>query len=200
MFERIAKFRRQPSDELFAIDHLPGSRGGRAASPGSGRDWARFTPLLQRHGAAVVHFLYRMVQDRAVAEGLAMEVFLGFYRSTGERSGPAAPPATRLFGMATDLALKELADKNGQPPPAKLADVFEDARHVAASMPGKQRAALLMHKYHRMDTWQIAKALGCSEPLASSLLLSAYAQLRGRLAPCKAPHDLNCTAHYVLAQ
>ena len=39
-------------------------------------DQASFGLLLEKHRTPVVHFLYRMVQNQAVAEELAQEVFL----------------------------------------------------------------------------------------------------------------------------
>ncbi len=44
-------------------------------------DSASFAVLLEKHRSPVVHFLYRMVQNQAVAEELAQEVFLRVYRS-----------------------------------------------------------------------------------------------------------------------
>jgi len=161
---------------------------------GGSRERAALPVLLQRHRAAVVHFLYRMAQDQAVAEELAIEVFFRIYCSAGERSGPAAQPATRLFRMATDLALKELPNKKNQAPPGPLADVFEMAKRVMAAMPGKQRAAVLMHKYHQMDPLQIASVLDCTEPVARSFLLSAYDRLREWMARYEAPRTWDFTA------
>lgn len=74
------------------------------------------------------------------------------------------------------------------PATEQLADVI-DVRWVMACMPGKQRAAVLLHKYHQMDCWQIAKVLNCSESVARSLLLSAYENLRHRLATAAAPQN-----------
>ena len=39
-------------------------------------DETSFALLLERHRNAVVHFIYRMVQNQAVVEELAQEVFL----------------------------------------------------------------------------------------------------------------------------
>ena len=50
-------------------------------------------------------------------------------------------------------------------------------------LPQKQRAAVLMHKYHEMDYDQIAEALDCSESALKSLLFRAYEALRVELAP-----------------
>jgi len=44
-------------------------------------DESSFAMLLERHRQPVVNFLYRMVQNQAVSEELAQEVFLRVYRS-----------------------------------------------------------------------------------------------------------------------
>src|SRR5262245_24537530 len=44
-------------------------------------DHSSFALLLGQHRRPVVHFLYRMVQNQAVSEELAQEVFLRVYRS-----------------------------------------------------------------------------------------------------------------------
>jgi RNA polymerase sigma-70 factor (ECF subfamily) len=133
--------------------------------------------LLQGHRTAVVHFLYRMVENRAVAEKLAAEAFVRLYRSRA--SFDTAPQsATRLFSIAADLALSELRNGTSQ----SIPDLTVRARWALTFLPDKQRAALLLHKYHRMDYRQIAKVLHCRESAARSLLLSAYETLRRQLA------------------
>lgn len=56
-------------------------------------------------------------------------------------------------------------------------------RRAILALPEKQRAAVLMHKYHEMDYDQIAEALECSESALKSLLFRAYEALRVDLAP-----------------
>jgi len=56
-------------------------------------------------------------------------------------------------------------------------------RRAILALPEKQRAAVLMHKYHEMDYDQIAEALECSESALKSLLFRAYEALRIDLAP-----------------
>jgi DNA-directed RNA polymerase specialized sigma24 family protein len=142
-----------------------------------GLNWDRFGALLHRHRAAVIDFLFRMVQDAMVAEKLAIEVFRRAHRSSA-RAGLVSQSPTHLFRIATDLALRE--SRNA--PTGQLNEVPGIGQAIA-SIPGEQRAAVLMHKYHHMDCWQIAKALNCSESVARSVLLSAYENLRRRLAP-----------------
>jgi RNA polymerase sigma-70 factor (ECF subfamily) len=60
----------------------------------------------------------------------------------------------------------------------KLAEV----RRAIETLPAKQRAAVLMHKYQELEYSQIARVLSCSESAVKSLLFRAYETLRTRLA------------------
>ena len=169
-------------------------------------DDASFGVLLGKHRSSVVHFLYRMVQNHAVAEELAQEVFLRVYRSRSTYE-PTAKFTTWLFRIATHLALNSLRDgKNerlqehldddtGDLPVRQVSDrrpsveqtmVYEvklaEIRQAVAALPEKQRAAVLMHKYEEMEYTQIAGVLSCSESAVKSLLFRAYETLRKRLA------------------
>jgi len=169
-------------------------------------DGASFGVLLEKHRLSVIHFLYRMVQNRAVAEELAQEVFLRVYRSRSTYE-PTAKFTTWLFRIATHLALNSLRDgKNertqerldddsGDLPTRQVSDkkptveasmVYEsrldEVRKAVATLPEKQRAAVLMHKYQEMEYSQIARVLNCSESAVKSLLFRAYETLRARLA------------------
>src|SRR5665811_739441 len=73
-------------------------------------DGASFTELLEKHRSPVVHFLFRMVQNRAVSEELAQEVFLRVYRSR-ETYEPTAKFTTWLFRIATHVALNSIRDR-----------------------------------------------------------------------------------------
>ena len=169
-------------------------------------DGASFAILLDKHRSPVIHFLFRMVQNQAVAEELAQEVFLRVYRSRATYE-PTARFTTWLFRIATHLALNALRDgKNersqerldddtGDMPVRQVSDrkpsveqsmvhqaKMEEIRRAIAALPEKQRAAVLMHKYEEMEYSQIAKVLGCSESAVKSLLFRAYETLRARLA------------------
>ena len=169
-------------------------------------DDASFGLLLDKHRSPVIHFVYRMVQNRALAEELAQEVFLRVYRSRSSYE-PTAKFTTWLFRIATHLALNALRDGKKQRAEARL-DVewaetpgrqvsdarpsveqvmvhqarLEEVRRAVAHLPEKQRAAVLMHKYEEMEYSQIAKVLNCSESAVKSLLFRAYETLRARLA------------------
>lgn len=167
---------------------------------------ASFTALLDRHRTPVIHFLFRMVQNQAIAEELAQEVFLRVYRSR-EKYEPSAKFTTWLFRIATNLAFNWMRDEKSRKSQESLHDddtlnstkklrdrspsvetllvreaKFEEIREAIGKLPAKQRAAVLMHKYEEMEYSQIARVLGCSESAVKSLLFRAYESLRLRLA------------------
>src|SRR5579872_7506205 len=169
-------------------------------------DGASFALLLEKYRVSVAHFLYRMVQDQPVAEELAQEVFLRVYKSR-ESYEPTAKFTTWLYRIATHLALnwlrdgknekgqERLDDDSGAPASRDVADRrpsvenslirqsrLDEVRRAVASLPEKQRAAVLMHKYEEMEYSQIAGILNCSESAVKSLLFRAYESLRARLA------------------
>jgi len=169
-------------------------------------DQASFGLLLERHRGPVIHFLYRMVQNQAVAEELAQEAFLRVYRSR-ETYEPTAKFTTWLFRIATHLALNWIRDgrneKSQQSLDQEMADgatrqvadrsrtveeelVYQarlrEVRQAIECLPSKQRAAVMMHKYEELEYSEIANMLTCSESAVKSLLFRAYESLRSRLA------------------
>jgi RNA polymerase sigma-70 factor (ECF subfamily) len=169
-------------------------------------DESSFALLLERYRGPVIHFLYRMTQNLAVAEELAQEVFLRVYRSRGTYE-PAAKFTTWLFRIATHLGLNWIRDGRNEKLRMSLDEETSDGatrqipdrgvnveqalvyqvklrevRQAIEILPAKQRAAVLMHKYEEMEYSQIAKVLKCSESAVKSLLFRAYESLRMRLA------------------
>jgi RNA polymerase sigma-70 factor (ECF subfamily) len=169
-------------------------------------DEASFALLLNQHRRPVVHFLYRMVQNQAVSEELAQEVFLRVYRSRASYE-PTAKFTTWLFRIATHVGLNWIRDKKHERGHESLeeevidgvgrqiADLrptvehsmltdarLDEVRKAIEALPPKQRAAVVMHKYHELGYDQISKVLGISESALKSVLFRAYENLRGRLA------------------
>ena len=154
----------------------------------------------------MIHFLYRMVQNDAVAEELSQEVFLRVYKSRGNYE-PSAKFTTWLFRIGTHLALnwirdgrneksqtsldKETPDGAARQVPDRRRTVeqellyqakLREVREAIYRLPAKQRAAVVMHKYEEMEYAQIARVIGCTETAVKSLIFRAYEALRGRLA------------------
>ena len=174
-------------------------------------DDASFELLLEKYRTPLVHFLYRMVRDASTAEDLAQEVFLRVYRAR-KKYAPSAKFTTWLFRIATNLALNEIRDSryeklgisiDGPGDTSSEEHLRMDVRDQSPGMaerlverdraavikqailalPAKQRAAVLLHKYHDLDYDEIAGILDCSESALKSLLFRAYETLRVELAP-----------------
>ena len=90
------------------------------------------------------------------------------YSGDGENEQPAMEIADRQPTIEVDLIQRDRTDL---------------IRRAVESLPEKQRAAVLLHKYQEMDYDQIARVLGCSESALKSLLFRAYETLRVELAP-----------------
>ncbi len=171
-------------------------------------DESGFNYLVEKHYRAMIHFLFRMVRNQAVAEELAQEVFLRVYRSR-ESYRAEAKFTTWLYRIATNLAVNHARDtrheRNAQtvyldapdPETGTTPDVADDdpsaeqnllreermaaiRQHVMA-LPERQRMAVLMHKYQGMDYRQIGDVLKLSESATKSLLFRAYQTLRDKL-------------------
>ena len=171
-------------------------------------DEASFNFLVQKYHRAMIHFLFRMVHNEAVAEEMAQDVFLRVYRSR-ESYRAEAKFTTWLYRIATNLAVNHARDtkhersaqtiyldapdeETGSRPdvaddePNVEQDLLRKERmaaikqHVMA-LPERQRMAVLMHKYQGMDYKQIGDVLKLSESATKSLLFRAYQTLREKL-------------------
>jgi RNA polymerase sigma-70 factor (ECF subfamily) len=169
---------------------------------------AAFDVLLGKYRKPIVHFMFRMVHNQAVAEELAQEVFLRVYRSR-ETYRAEARFSTWLYRIATNLGVNHARDtrhertastiyldavdaETGTTPdvadttPSAEADLLQQERmkairqHVMA-LPERQKTAVLMHKYEGMDYKQIGEVLKLSESATKSLLFRAYQTLREKL-------------------
>jgi RNA polymerase sigma-70 factor (ECF subfamily) len=169
---------------------------------------AAFDVLLQKYRKPIVHFMFRMVHNQAVAEELAQEVFLRVYRSR-ETYRAEARFSTWLYRIATNLGVNHARDtrhersastvyldetdaETGTTPdvadatPSAEANMLRRERmnairqHVM-SLPERQQTAVLMHKYEGMDYKQIGEVLKLSESATKSLLFRAYQTLREKL-------------------
>ena len=165
-----------------------------------------FEALLVRHRNQVVNHLYRLVRNRAIAEELAQDVFLRVYRFRN-RYQPEAKFSTWLFRITTNVALNWRRDTRRETAHVRLDSPLPDSRRIQVpdqtlradqqlmaehytkevrdaidSLPPKQLAAVLMHKYEGMDYAAIAEVLDCTIPALKSLLFRAYETLRRRLA------------------
>jgi len=171
-------------------------------------DEAGFGLLVEKYRRQMVHYMFRMVHNQAIAEELAQEVFLRVYRARASYRAEAKF-STWLYRIATNLGVNHARDtrhergaqtvyldqpdpETGISPdvadstPSVEQDMLREARlaairkHVMA-LPERQRTAVLMHKYQDLDYKQIGAVLKLSESATKSLLFRAYQTLRERL-------------------
>jgi RNA polymerase sigma-70 factor, ECF subfamily len=171
-------------------------------------DEGAFNFLVEKHNRPVIHFLYRMVHNQAVAEEIAQEVFLRVYRARDSYRAEAKF-TTWLYRIATNLAVNQARDTRHErsaqtvyldapdPETGTTPDVADDEplveerlmkdermaaiRNHVMALPERQRMAVLMHKYQGMDYKQIGDVLKLSESATKSLLFRAYQTLRDKL-------------------
>jgi RNA polymerase sigma-70 factor (ECF subfamily) len=171
-------------------------------------DESGFNYLAEKYHRPIIHFLFRMVRNQAVAEELAQEVFLRVYRSRGSYRAEAKF-TTWLYRIATNLAVNYARDTRhersaqtfsldapdeetgtkpevaGDEPSAEQRLLREERmkaiRARVMALPERQRMAVVMHKYQGMDYREIGAVLKLSESAIKSLLFRAYQTLRETL-------------------
>jgi RNA polymerase sigma-70 factor, ECF subfamily len=173
-------------------------------------DWLSFAALMDRHRATIERFLYNKVRNRALAEELAQEVFLRVYRARLTYQ-PAARYKSWLFQIASNLASNsrrdrrherwhesldsrpefaiplQIPDRRPTVEETLLADcAFGVVRAAIATLPEKERTAVVLHKFHGAEYAEIARRLGCTESAVKSLMFRAYERLRATLSDAQA--------------
>ena len=171
-------------------------------------DDAAFSFLVEKYHRPMIHYMYRMTHNQAIAEELAQEVFLRVYRSR-ESYRAEARFSTWLYRIATNLGVNHARDtrheraaytvylderdpETGTTPdvadssPSAEQDLVREERMKAIrrqvmALPERQRNAVLMHKYQGLDYRQIGEILKLSDSATKSLLFRAYQTLRERL-------------------
>jgi len=171
-------------------------------------DESAFNFLAEKYHRPIIHFLFRMVRNQAIAEELAQEVFLRVYRSRGSYRAEARF-TTWLYRIATNLAVNHARDsrheraarnvyldapdeETGATPdvaddgPSAESSLLREERMKAIraqvmALPERQRMAVVMHKYQGMDYREIGEVLKLSESATKSLLFRAYQTLREKL-------------------
>jgi RNA polymerase sigma-70 factor (ECF subfamily) len=118
-----------------------------------------------------------------IATNLALNALRnGRYRQMEISIDQAA--SDRFADADSDQPAMEIADRQASIESELIQrDRTELIKRAIESLPEKQRAAVLLHKYEELDYDQIASVLGCSESALKSLLFRAYETLRLELAP-----------------
>jgi RNA polymerase sigma-70 factor (ECF subfamily) len=168
-------------------------------------DHAALNWLVQKYRAPMIHYLYGIVHDDAVAEDLTQEVFLRVFRGRKDYE-PKAKFKSWLYRIGKNVAFNWIRDHSAEihskmpegHVPEGVAREFADhrpnveewlvyqvkmerIRRAVGELPERQRVVVLMHRFAEMEHRQIASELRCSLPAVKSLLNRAYTNLRTSL-------------------
>src|SRR6185312_15582323 len=141
-----------------------------------------FDELVGRYRKPLLGFVYRMVGDRDASEEILQEVFLRVYLHRA-RYQPTARFSTWVYRIASHLALNHRRDHRREERMERLDEAVRRGRvrEAVTGLPGRQRVAVILHKYQGLDYEEIAGALELSASATKSLLFRAYERLRREL-------------------
>jgi len=163
-------------------------------------DMSALGELAHRHQGRVLVLAFRTLGSWDIAEDVAQETFLRVYRAA-KRYKPTAKFTTWLYRIVVNLCLDEqrkrakagaslepelyeklpVSDRN-------ITEKEEMATLVKAAvqaLPERQRMAVILHRYDGLNHAEISEATGWTQSAVESLLVRAYANLRGKLAKMK---------------
>jgi RNA polymerase sigma-70 factor, ECF subfamily len=169
-----------------------------------------FEALVEKYKQPIMNVVYRTLPDATEAEDLAQHVFLQVFKSA-HRYEVSAKFSTWIFTIARNLCLNEIrrrsrhpaesldetfSDNEDQPkrqvedgktfsPPDALlhGELEEKIESALASLPEKQRTALLLCRQDELSYEEMAEVLGCSLSATKSLIHRARETLKQQLKP-----------------
>jgi len=153
------------------------------------------TELVERHRPEILRYLGRMLHDAGDAEDACQDVFLRAHRAV-TRLRPDSNVRAWLYRIATNRALN--ARRSRARALARSADVDVDllsastgsaeeradvhaVRRAVESLPPRQRAALVLRRFHGLEYVEIAATVGGSEAGARANVYQAVKKLRAAL-------------------
>jgi RNA polymerase sigma-70 factor, ECF subfamily len=173
-------------------------------------DRAAFEELVEKYKQAVTNLVARTLGDYTEAEDVAQHAFVQVYKSA-HRYEVTAKFTTWLFTIARNLALNEIRRRSRHPADSLDQTFDNDDEHpirqvtdtqtscptdqllreeleakveeAIASLPEKQRTALLMCRHEEFSYEEIARVIGCSISATKSLIHRGRETLKERLKP-----------------
>lgn len=200
---KVVEKARQPVSEMSDVDlMLAHGRGSEEA----------FGELVARHQRGVLNFVYRMVQNRQVAEEITQEVFLALVKNA-QRYKPTAKFTTYLYTIASNMVSKEWLRRKRRPKVFSLFatwggpdnDSFHPLDHVKdekadtvkafkkgeisaavnealKQLPAHQREAFVLRRFQDLSYKEIAEVTRVPIGTAKSRVVRAEQALRPLLA------------------
>lgn len=185
----------ETSDEQLMLQH---GRGSEAA----------FGELMRRHQKGVLNYVYRMVQNRQIAEEITQEVFMALIKNA-RRYKPTAKFTTYLYTIASNMISKEWLRRKRRPRPLSLfapfgqgdddtfhplaqvsddsadtedafrrGEISEAVNEALKELPDHQREAFILRRFQDLSYKEIAKITRVPVGTAKSRVVRAEQALR----------------------
>jgi RNA polymerase sigma-70 factor (ECF subfamily) len=155
--------------------------------------------LIQRHGPGLRRFLSGVLTEPHEIEDVAQDTFLRVWRAAARYDPDRASPATWIYriglrlaidrnrrrGFRRFLGLEAIPEPEDDAPGVETAlagrQTLALARSALATLPDRQRKALLLRAVAGMTNGDIAAVLGVSPGAVEQLLVRARAGLRATM-------------------
>jgi RNA polymerase sigma-70 factor (sigma-E family) len=179
---------------------IPNTDGGRLGDMDRNAENAIWNPRADRKArleelyavqiAPLQRLAFLLTGDHHLAEDIAQQAFVKFYRRFFDLREPAAAPAylrRTVVNLARSHHRKERRERMhlqrheaaalvASPPNVEDHDLIIQ---TVANLPYRQRAAIVLRFYEDLSEHQAAEALNCSPAAMKSLTARAIASLRG---------------------
>jgi RNA polymerase sigma-70 factor (ECF subfamily) len=169
--------------------------GDASASASCALPIVTFDDLVDRHQGEIFRYSLHLTRNRADADDLYQETLIKAFRAFDRLDGDANHRAW-LYRIATNTFLSGKrksnredsldaagetitpADPSDHAADAEARDLLAEVERFVATLPDKQRVALILRKYQEMDYADIAANLKCSEAAARANVHEALRKLR----------------------
>lgn len=154
-----------------------------------------FEAMFECYGIELLRYSMRLTRNSADADDLYQETFLKAFRAF-DRLGPDANHRAWLYRICTNTflssrrKLNRIEALNDEAPIAAPSvdhaaqldarSLLSDVEQFIDELPGKQRVALTLRKYHELGYAEIAEVLRCSEAAARANVHEGLRKVRSR--------------------
>ena len=177
----------EPRAEVMCI-----ARNGASVAPS-------FSTVVAEHGDAIYRYAWHLTRNQSDADDLYQETLFKAFRAYGKLDGDANHRAW-LYRIASNTFISDrrkrarestLTEAVEQTVPAPAVDhadgldaraLLGDVESSVMALPPKQRAALILRKYHDASYAEIAVSLDTSEVAARANVHEALKKLRNQFA------------------
>ena len=170
-------------------------RSGNNGAPGTVAVIDGFESMFEQYGAELLRYSMRLTRNSADADDLYQETFLRAFKAFDRLNGESNHRAW-LYRIATNTflssrrKLNRIEALNDEAPIAAPSfdhaaqldarSLLHDVEQFIDELPGKQRVALTLRKYHELDYAEIADVLHCSEAAARANVHEGLRKVRAR--------------------